>query len=62
MIGPERVLRLEPERQIASIDMDDWQEAVRHLPDAAAITFSENRDKIAGFFFEKVEARHSYCA
>ncbi|MEX0957223.1 MAG: CBASS cGAMP-activated phospholipase [Rhizobiaceae bacterium] len=60
MIGSESVLRLEPERQIASIEMDDWQEAVRHLPDAATITFTEERDKIANFFNEKVEPRYRF--
>lgn len=60
MIGPERVLRLEPEQQIASIEMDDWQEAVRHLPDAARITFSENRERLSEFFLDRVEPRQRF--
>ena len=57
MIGSERVLRLEPERQIASIEMDDWKEAVRHLPDAALLTFTENIERLTEFFSEKVTPR-----
>ena len=60
MVGSEHVVRLEPERHIASINMDDWTEAVRHLPDAALVTFTENRDRLSGFFAEKIMPRERF--
>ena len=60
MVGSEHVVRLEPERRVASIDMDDWTEAVRHLPDATLVTFTENRNRFSGFFAEKVRPRERF--
>ncbi|MEQ8451888.1 MAG: CBASS cGAMP-activated phospholipase [Nitratireductor sp.] len=62
MIGSERVVRIEPERQIASIEIDDWEEAVRHLPDAALISFAENTERIERFFTEPVQPRERFYA
>lgn len=60
MIGSERVVRIEPERQIAIIEMDDWQEAIRHLPDAALASFSENKKRLSSFFDEAVGPRERF--
>ncbi|WP_425458871.1 CBASS cGAMP-activated phospholipase [Ahrensia kielensis] len=60
MIGADRIFRIEPESQIASIEMDDWEEAVRHLPDAARTSLSEGKDRIRDFFVEKTAAREHF--
>lgn len=57
-IGNQNVTRIEPEHQIADIEMDDWVEAKKHLPDAAEISFSEGKSAIEPFFRSTVEARY----
>ena len=59
-IGDQNVTRIEPEHQIADIEMDDWIEAKKHLPDAAEISFSEMRFAIITYFASKVETRNRY--
>jgi uncharacterized protein len=61
-IGDENVARIEPEYQIAEIQLDDWVEAKRHLPDAAEISFRETKPIIEPFFKMKVEARSRFYA
>jgi uncharacterized protein len=56
-IGDQNVVRIEPEKQIAAIELDDWCEAKAHMPDAAENSFVENRTAIESFFQEKVDAR-----
>jgi hypothetical protein len=60
MIGTDRILRIEPEHQIASIELDDWAEAVQHLPDAAIVSLSENKERISGFFSEATLPRERF--
>ena len=60
LIGPERITRIEPRGEAATIDMDDWRTAVRLLPDAAATDFAENKDPIMRFFEAKVDPRHRF--
>jgi patatin-like phospholipase/acyl hydrolase len=57
-IGNRNVTRIEPEHQIADIEMDDWVEAKKHLPDAAKISFSEGKSALEPFFRSKVQARY----
>ena len=56
-IGDENVIRIEPEKQIAAIELDDWLEAKAHMPDAAEISFGEARSAIEPFFVDAVEPR-----
>ena len=56
-IGNHNVTRIEPEHQIADIELDDWVEARKHLPDAAEISFSERKSEIEPFFRSTVEAQ-----
>lgn len=60
LLGHNKVLRLEPKDKAARIDLDDWESAVRLLPDAAAATFLENRKRIARFFRNKVKPRNRF--
>jgi uncharacterized protein len=57
-IGDQNVTRIEPENQIADIELDDWVEAKKHLPDAAEISFTEMKQAISPFFLSKVEPRN----
>ena len=59
-IGHQNVVRIEPEHQIATIDMDDWSEAVKHLPDAAIRAFTENKDVLKSFFETPVAPRDRF--
>jgi uncharacterized protein len=61
-IGDDNVLRVEPEHQISSIEMDDWVEAVRHLPDAAQVSFAKNHIKIRKFFELEASPRDKFRA
>lgn len=60
MVGADRILRIEPEAQVANIEMDDWTEAVRHLPDAATTSFSENRSQMTHLFENEVSDRDRF--
>lgn len=60
MIGTDRILRIEPEAQIASIELDDWTEAVRHLPDAAVVSFSDHKEALMDFFIEPSSPRERF--
>jgi hypothetical protein len=57
LIGNRNVTRVEPEHQIADVEMDDWVEARKHLSDAAETWFTERRSEIEPFFRSTVEAR-----
>jgi hypothetical protein len=60
LLGPEKILRLEPEGSAAAIDLDDWASAVAQLPDIAKRDLAANRETIAGFFRSKVAPRHRF--
>ncbi len=59
-IGDDNVVRVEPEHQISDIEMDDWCEAIKHLPDAAVVAFQEQRFTIAPFFENISNPRKKY--
>ncbi|MEO9598919.1 CBASS cGAMP-activated phospholipase [Parasphingorhabdus sp.] len=62
LIGPENILRLEPDKVNSDIELDDWYRARMSLPNDADRTFTENADSIAGFFSETVASREAhYC-
>jgi patatin-like phospholipase/acyl hydrolase len=60
LLGPEKILRLEPEGEAAAIDLDDWTTAKKKLVPLAASDFSEHRPQIEMFFKEKVAPRHRF--
>jgi patatin-like phospholipase/acyl hydrolase len=60
LIGPERITRIEPIGEAATVDMDDWHTAVRLLPSAAATDFEESKGSIMRFFKAKVDRRHRF--
>lgn len=61
-IGDKNVVRIEPEKQIAAIELDDWLEAKAHMPDAAETSFAENRPVLEAFFERTVESRIRMCS
>jgi uncharacterized protein len=60
LLGPEKILRLEPEAEAAAIELDDWTTAVAQLPPLAKSDLAANRDRISEFFREKVAPRHRF--
>lgn len=60
LLGPENILRLEPKRGAAEIDLDDWRGAVTVLPAQARADYEANRDRIASLFVDKVAPRHRF--
>jgi uncharacterized protein len=60
LLGPEKILRLEPEGSAAAIDLDDWASSLAQLPDIAKRDLAANRERIAGFFRSKVAPRHRF--
>ena len=56
-IGQNNIVRIEPEHQIADIDMDDWEEAAKHLPDAAIRAFTEYAADLLPYFRDPAAAR-----
>jgi hypothetical protein len=60
LLGPEKILRLEPTGTAAAIELDDWKSAVTQLVPLAKTDFESNRAQIEGFFREKVAPRHRF--
>jgi patatin-like phospholipase/acyl hydrolase len=60
LLGPENILRLEPEGKPAEIDLDDWRAAITQLPPLAKSDYEANKDRIASLFAEKVTPRHRF--
>jgi hypothetical protein len=60
LLGPEKILRLEPTGAAAAIELDDWVSAVAQLVPLAKTDFESNRAQIASFFREKVAPRHRF--
>ena len=60
LLGPEKILRLEPTGTAATIELDDWKSAVTQLVPLANIDFQDHHAKIAAFFTQKVKPRHRF--
>jgi hypothetical protein len=60
LLGPQNILRLEPEGAAAKIDLDDWRAALTALPPIAKSDFEANKERIASLFTEKVAPRHRF--
>jgi patatin-like phospholipase/acyl hydrolase len=60
LLGPENILRLEPKREAAGIDLDDYRRAVDDLIPLAEGDFTAERTRIEPFFREKVAPRHRF--
>ena len=62
MIGPEKIVRIEPEGELAKIDMADWTAAKSDLPAEAERLFHENEVQIERFFRSEAPARERFLA
>jgi len=60
LLGPEKILRLEPKGDAAAIGLDDWRAAVDKLVPLAEADFATNRAAIATYFEETVAPRHRF--
>lgn len=57
LLGPEQVLRVEPSGDAANIELDDYDNAMYLLPDAARSTTDMNEYAISQFFMVPVSPR-----
>src|SRR5262245_41784530 len=60
LLGPEKILRLEPLGAATKIELDDYRAAKELLPPLATADFTANRARIADFFRSKVQPRHRF--
>ena len=60
MIGPEKIVRIEPEGELAKIDMADWTAAKRDLPAEAERLFRQNKEQLERFFKSEVQPRKRF--
>lgn len=60
LLGFDRVVRLEPSRAGAEIELDDWKGAREVLPMEASSTIDENWEALSGFFGDKVSPRERH--
>jgi hypothetical protein len=60
LLGPDRCLRLEPQGENASIEMDDYDKALLQLPGLAYQDFEKNRSSISPFFENPVNERERH--
>jgi hypothetical protein len=60
LLGPDRCLRIEPEGEDATVEMDDYDDAFSRLPDLAARDFEAGAKAISRFFDETVFPREKY--
>ena len=54
LIGPERIIRINPPAADRQIDLDDWTRAVAELPGAADSVLAERGDAIAARFLTDI--------
>ena len=60
LIGPENVLRVDPEGEAAKVDMADWTTAKRDLPTEAERLFRENEARFKRFFLGEALPRERF--
>jgi patatin-like phospholipase/acyl hydrolase len=60
LLGPEKILRLEPTGDAARIELDDYRAANELLPPLALAHFEANSGRVTDFFRSKVEPRHRF--
>jgi predicted acylesterase/phospholipase RssA len=60
LLGPDKVLRLEPGPDANNIELDDWVAATARLPNMANNHFEENKSLIEHFFASKVLPRDRF--
>jgi patatin-like phospholipase/acyl hydrolase len=60
LLGPERCLRIEPQGDNATVEMDDYDDAFRRLPVLAERDFLELRGDIERFFIDEVLPRERH--
>jgi patatin-like phospholipase/acyl hydrolase len=60
LIGPERIIRINPPTTVPAIGLDDWRRAVELLPAPAEEAARANGERVAELFF--AEPANSYTA
>lgn len=60
MLGPARVLRIEPSPRAGSVELDDWRKALQIVAPEAVGAFAHNESKLREFFQEPVEPRERH--
>lgn len=60
LLGPDRILRMEPPKDAASIELDDWTTASATLPPLAEHAFYLNKPRLEAFFSLPVPSRHRF--
>ena len=59
LIGPERIIRINPPSLDRQIDLDDWTRAVAELPSAADSALDEWGDAIASLFLTDIASSYA---
>lgn len=60
LLGPERIIRVQPEGSAINIELDDWTEAARQLPTQAREHFAQNREELTHFLAECAMPRERF--
>lgn len=60
LLGPDKIIRLEPSEEASDIDLDDWAASIRLLPYMAASDFDLNKVHLDKFFRYPVEPRDKF--
>jgi len=60
LLGPDKIIRLEPTAEAGDIDLDDWRASINILPGMATAHFRDRKLEITAFFEYAVEARHRF--
>jgi len=62
LVGADRCLRVEPKGTDASIEIDDYDAALAHLPALAAAHFQRDAERISEFFRTPAAPRERHCS
>ena len=60
LLGPENITRLEPSKEAAVIELDDWGASVKTLLPMAIQHFEDNKLEIKKFFVAGVQPRNRF--
>lgn len=60
MLGPERVLRIEPSPCAAAVELDDWKKALKVMAPEAVSAFAQNEFRLREFFRAPVQPRERH--
>lgn len=60
LLGPQNVVRLEPQGESAAIDLDDYDRALATMPALADADFGSQKEQLSRFFIEPASARERH--